>query len=65
MERLLDYFRPENYQLELRINKETEAVQGHVLIKGEKVGPTVKLHAKNLKITAVTVNGELKSTRQS
>lgn len=65
MERLLDYFRPENYQLELRVNKKTEAVQGHVLIKGEKVGPTIKLHAKNLKITAVTVNGELKPTRQS
>ena len=57
MERLFDYFKPENYELELRINKYTEEVQGHVVITGEKTGETIKLHSKNLKIINVTVNG--------
>ena len=35
MERLFNYFMPENYQLELRVNKETEEVQGHVIILGQ------------------------------
>ena len=58
MERLLDYFKPANYQIELRINKETESVQGHVIITGEKVGEVIKLHAKNLKIVSVSVDGK-------
>ena len=58
MERLLNYFKPANYQIELRINKETESVQGHVIITGEKVGEVIKLHAKNLKIVSASVDGK-------
>ncbi|MBR1801624.1 M1 family metallopeptidase [Candidatus Saccharibacteria bacterium] len=65
MERLLDNFIPENYNLELRINKYTEKVQGRVLITGEKVGESLKLHAKNLKIINVIVNGERKNIKQN
>ena len=61
MERLLDYFKPENYNLELRINKITEEVQGHAVITGEKVGKTLKLHSRNLKIINVLVNGDRKN----
>lgn len=64
MERLLENFKPENYDLELRINKYTEKVQGHVTITGEKVGESLKLHAKNLKILNVLVNGERKNIEQ-
>jgi membrane alanyl aminopeptidase len=58
MERLLNYFKPANYQIELRVNKETESVQGHVIITGEKVGEVIKLHTKNLKIVSVSVDGK-------
>ena len=58
MERLINYFKPENYKIELRINKQTEEVQGHVVIAGERVGEKIKLHAKNLKIISAMINGE-------
>ena len=64
MERLLDNFKPENYNLELRINKETEKVQGRAIITGEKVGGKLKLHAKNLKIINVFVSGERRNIEQ-
>ena len=64
MERLFENFKPENYDIELRINKHTEDVQGHVIITGEKVGESLKLHAKNLKIINVLVNGDRKNIEQ-
>ena len=51
MEQLAKYFTPELYEIELRINKETEQVQGRVKIQGTAKSSTVKLHAKNLKMT--------------
>ncbi|MBP5511888.1 M1 family metallopeptidase [Candidatus Saccharibacteria bacterium] len=65
MERLFENFKPENYNIELRINKVTEEVQGFVTITGEKVGEALKLHAKNLKIINVAVNGDRKNIEQS
>ena len=65
MERLIEYFKPENYKIELRINKFTEEVQGKVLISGEKIGEVLKLHAKNLKIINVLVGGERKNIELS
>lgn len=58
MERLIEYLIPENYQLELRVNKQTEEVQGHVVIKGQAVKPNLKLHARELKIAKVTINDQ-------
>lgn len=63
MERLLEYFKPENYNLSLRINKTTTKVYGTAIIKGafnpdSKEPGTIKLHAKNLKITSVEIGGE-------
>ena len=56
MEQLAKYFTPELYEIELRINKDTEQVQGRVKIQGIAKSSTVKLHAKNLKINQLTVN---------
>ncbi|MBR5621004.1 M1 family metallopeptidase [Candidatus Saccharibacteria bacterium] len=57
MERLLDYFIPKNYNLSLNINKSTRRVYGTAIITGEPLAETIKFHAKNLKITSVTMNG--------
>ncbi|MBQ3309714.1 M1 family metallopeptidase [Candidatus Saccharibacteria bacterium] len=57
MEHLIKYFKPESYKLKLRINKETGLVQGGAVITGEKLGETLKFHAKNsLNLAFVTVN---------
>ena len=56
MEQLAKYFTPELYEIELRINKDTEQVQGRVKIQGTAKSSTVKLHAKNLKINQLTIN---------
>ena len=56
MEQLANYFTPELYEIELRINKDTEQVQGRVKIQGTAKSSTVKLHAKNLKIHQLTIN---------
>ncbi|MBQ6394667.1 M1 family metallopeptidase [Candidatus Saccharibacteria bacterium] len=58
MERLLEYFRPVHYDIKLNINKETEKVFGHVVIKGEPLKDVVKLHAKNLKVTSVMLDSK-------
>jgi len=56
MERLFNYFMPENYQLELRVNKETEEVQGHVIILGQTRKTELKLHARDLKISKILID---------
>ena len=56
MEQLAKYFTPELYEIELRINKDTEQVQGRVKIQGIAKSSTIKLHAKNLKINQLTIN---------
>lgn len=56
MERLINYFIPENYNLELRINKQTEAVQGHVIISGKLQSDSLKLHARDLRISKILIN---------
>ena len=55
MERLIEYLIPENYQLELRVNKQTEEVQGHVVIKGQAAYPQHKMPPRGLKIAKNTI----------
>lgn len=50
MERLLNFFTPENYQLDLRISRQAKKLSGTVIIKGQTHSSTVKFHAKDLKI---------------
>lgn len=58
MERLINYFIPQNYQLELRVNKHTEEVQGHTIISGETKDSILKLHARDLKISKILINNK-------
>ena len=58
MERLINYFIPQNYQLELRVNKNTEEVQGHTIISGETKDSILKLHARDLKISKILINNK-------
>ncbi len=54
MERLLEYFKPENYDLELFIFSAKETIQGAVTVNGVLAGDVVKFHAVNMNIKEVT-----------
>lgn len=58
MEKLLDYFIPEKYILNLTIDKHAKTIGGVVTVTGEVLAETVKFHAVDLSITDVLVNGE-------
>ena len=58
MERLLDYFVPDHYNLDLEIDKFKKTIEGKVNVVGEALNETVKFHAVSLDILKVTVNGE-------
>ena len=56
--RLFDQFKPENYQLNLKPDREAMTFAGNVIITGQKAGrPNQRLtfHQKNLKILAATI----------
>ena len=63
MERLLNYFKPENYKIELNIDKHKGTARGRTTITGspteagEKQG--IKLHAVDLTIDRVRLNDEI------
>lgn len=56
MERLLDYFYPQNYQLFLDVDKHKGMLHGRVIITGISKKDVAKFHAKNLTIEKVIVN---------
>ena len=58
MERLLKYFKPEKYVLDLFIDKFKKDLKGEVKVFGEVLNETVKFHAVKLKILEVLVNGK-------
>ncbi|MBR3353239.1 M1 family metallopeptidase [Candidatus Saccharibacteria bacterium] len=58
MERLIQYFVPEKYFLNIGINKIDKKIGGVVVVLGEVLRETVKFHAVGLKINQVIVNGE-------
>lgn len=56
--RLFEQFRPENYNLDIKIDKSAMSFSGKVVITGKKVGrPSKRLtfHQKDLKITSATI----------
>ncbi len=62
VKRLFDYFQPENYNLNLNINRKERAFQGTVGITGTitEAGTrdlAISLHAEGIEITEVTVAG--------
>lgn len=55
MERLLDYFQPEHYDLSLTIDREQETIAGIVQISGNARAEMIKFHALGLKIKSVKI----------
>ncbi len=58
MERLLDYFVPEKYGLDLGVNKFNKKIGGVITIIGEAKSKTIKFHAVGLEITQIFVNDD-------
>lgn len=58
VEHLTDYFAPEHYDLRLKINGPERSFEGTVTIKGRSLTSchAIKLHAKDLVITAASIN---------
>ncbi|MCL2869431.1 M1 family metallopeptidase [Candidatus Saccharibacteria bacterium] len=66
VERLIKYFVPKSYRLELTFNKAKTKAFGVVNIEGTAKTTNIKLHAKNLKIERVTVqNKSVEFTQQN
>ena len=53
MERLIKYFKPDNYKIELFIDKHKGTARGRTTVTGEPLQDLVKLHAKGLTIDRV------------
>ena len=58
MERLIKYFVPEKYVLDLGVNKFDKKIGGTVVVNGKALQETVKFHAVGLEINQVMVNGK-------
>ena len=62
MERLLNFFTPKNYQLNLTISRATEKIKGDAIITGIPHHQTIKFHAVNLSFSAVELLDQSKSS---
>ena len=60
MEKLIEYFIPEKYELNLGIDKVTKKIGGVVVVTGEVLSQTIKFHAINCEFGQVFINGEEK-----
>ena len=58
MERLIKFFKPEKYVLDLNIDKVKKTIGGKVSVSGEVLNEVIKFHAVDLKISDVMANGE-------
>lgn len=56
MERLIRYFKPERYILDLTVDKKKKYIGGEVTVVGEVLDEVVKFHAVNMKIKKVLVD---------
>ena len=56
--RLIDYFAPEHYELSLDIDRTGRTFTGTVTIQGVALTNSIKLHAKDLVIEAVLIDGK-------
>ena len=55
MERLLDYFVPEKYVLDLTVDKHKKYIGGKVTVVGAAKADEIKFHAVGLKISKVLI----------
>ena len=58
MERFLEYFVPEKYELNIGVDKINKKIGGVVIVKGEVKSETVKFHAVGLEVAQVLVDGK-------
>lgn len=60
VERLIDFFAPEHYQLSLDLDRPGRVFTGVVTITGATTADTatIKLHAKELEVTTVTIDSQ-------
>ena len=58
MERLLDYFVPSIYVLDLKIDKFKKTIGGRVSVYGKALSKTIKFHAVNLEVSSVLIRGK-------
>ena len=58
MEKLVKYFVPEKYTLDLTIDKKAKTISGTVIVKGLAKAENIKFHAVGLSVDQVTVNGK-------
>ena len=57
MERLIKYFVPEKYTLDIAIDKHAKTIDGTVAIDGKAKAENIKFHAVGLSVDSVVVNG--------
>lgn len=58
MERLLDFFIPEHYKLELSFDKPAKLIHGKVVIDGRSKADRIKFHAKDMEFHSVFVDND-------
>ena len=58
MEKLVKYFVPEKYNLDLIIDKKAKTIGGTVTVEGAAKAENIKFHAVGLSVDQVTVNGK-------
>ncbi len=58
MERLIDYFVPEKYILDLEIDKFAKTIGGVVTVKGRAKAENIKFHAVGSSVDSVAINGK-------
>ncbi|MCL1839936.1 M1 family metallopeptidase [Candidatus Saccharibacteria bacterium] len=58
MERLLEYFTPAHYIIDLNIDKAAKLLAATTIIEGSANTETIKLHARTLDISSVTINDQ-------
>ena len=58
MERLLDYFVPGIYALDLNIDKFKKTIDGRVSVHGKVLSTTIKFHAVNLNVSNILIRGK-------
>lgn len=58
MEKLVKYFVPEKYALDLVIDKKAKTIGGTVVVKGVAKAENIKFHAVGLSVDQVTINGK-------
>ena len=58
MEKLVKYFVPEKYALDLVIDKKAKTIGGTVTVEGAAKAENIKFHAVGLSVDQVTINGE-------